>query len=117
VSQNKGRQVNTSTDKKASFGPFPARLVLPVVGIFLFSYILFIGMLGLDFIVAFLAWAGLTAVYWIFTKDGEHNAFGRFIGSPQYGRGQRRRRDLLVESRSKDKNVSQGTAKGKNQKR
>lgn len=107
--EDKYRRVNPILDKEAYVGPFPPQLLLPAVGFFIGSYIIFVAFLRLPWVVGFGVWVTLTASYWIFIRNGIHIAFGPTFKAPFYISIYRPRRNILKEADNYDHQNRQTT--------
>lgn len=109
-SNPKFRPVNRILGAQPSLGPVPANQVLPWALIFIFSWFIGQGILGLSWLhTGFLA-AWLGGTWWILTGNQAWRFLAKFVPVPHVTRGYARYQSLLL-SRSYERKNRQRKAK------
>jgi hypothetical protein len=80
------RKTNSYLDAQPRFGPFPAKLLVPVTIFGFGSFWIGIVLLNLPWIPVFVFGASLILTYWLLIANGEHRFLGRFLRPPRWFR-------------------------------
>ena len=81
------RRVNPILDARPRFGPIPADLILPWAAIGILFYLIFHGMLQLNYLWTILLISWGCGTWWILTGSKPYQFLSKFIREPRWCRG------------------------------